>query len=158
MSPLKTRKATSIGAFVAAVVAVLGGVTLVASGDGGGGGAKPLLITAEAQRRTLIDEVTIQGTLGRVEQRQVDAAETGRISTVHIEDGATVEAGQPILSIDGRDSIATGGAFPFFRALDVGSEGDDVRQLEEILRDAGHNPGTIDRTYTEETRQALAAW
>ena len=161
MTRLHNRRWTTIAAALAAIVAVLGGVAVFAGADpgsGDGGGDRPLIITAEVERRTLTDDVTLQGTVGRVEQRQIDAVEPGRISAVHVDDGATVEAGQPILSIDGRDAIAAAGDFPFYRSLEVGSQGNDVLQLERILRDAGYGPGAVDTSFTEETRAALASW
>ena len=160
MSRLKSRRSTTIAASLAAIIAVLGGVAIVAGADegSGGGGPRPLIITAEAQRRTLTDDVTIRGTVGRVEQRQVDAVAPGRISAVAVADGATVEAGQTILSLDGRDAVAAPGEFPFYRDLEVGSQGNDVRQLEQILSDAGYRPGSVDESFTEETRSALASW
>ncbi|HEX4904507.1 MAG TPA: Calx-beta domain-containing protein [Acidimicrobiales bacterium] len=161
MTRLHSRRWTTIAAALAAVVAVLGGVAVFAgadSGSNGGSGDRPLIITAEVERRTLTDDVTLQGTVGRVEQRQIDAVDAGRISAVHVDDGATVEAGQPILSIDGRDAIAATGDFPFYRPLEVGSQGNDVRQLEQILRDAGYSPGAVDTSFTDETHAALASW
>jgi multidrug efflux pump subunit AcrA (membrane-fusion protein)/peptidoglycan hydrolase-like protein with peptidoglycan-binding domain len=152
------KRFTTIAAAMAAVVAVLGGVAVAASGESGGSGKRPLLITAEVERRTLTDDVTIKGTLGRVEQRQVDATAPGRVSAVHVDDGVIVEAGQPILSLDGRDAVAVPGDFPFFRDLAVGSQGNDVRQLEQVLSAAGYRPGAVDSTFTEETRGALARW
>jgi multidrug efflux pump subunit AcrA (membrane-fusion protein)/peptidoglycan hydrolase-like protein with peptidoglycan-binding domain len=161
LTGLKSRRSTAIAAALAAFLTVVGGVAAFASGEGGGGGGggdRPLIITAEVQRRTLIDDVTLKGTVGRVEQRQIDATAAGRISAVHVDDGATVEAGQPILAIDGRDAVAAPGDFPFYRDLDVGSEGNDVHQLEQILADAGYAPGAVDTSFTEETRAALAGW
>jgi multidrug efflux pump subunit AcrA (membrane-fusion protein) len=160
MSNLKSRRWTSIGAGLAAFIAVLGGVAVYAAGDEGegGGGPRPLIITAEVEMRTLIDDVTLRGTVGRVESRQVSSVDGGRISTVQTEDGALVEAGQSILSIDGRDAVAVPGTFPFYRPLEVGSEGNDVLQLETILLGAGYSPGTVDTSFTETTLSALAQW
>jgi multidrug efflux pump subunit AcrA (membrane-fusion protein) len=144
---------------MAAGVAVLGGVAAVAHGDeGGGGGSKGLVITAEVQRRTLTDEVTLKGTVARDEQRRVDAAGPGLVGEVHIDDGTTVQAGQALLSLDGRDAVAVDGDQPFFRSLDVGSRGRDVKQLETVLAAAGYQPGPVDELYTEQTRFALAQW
>jgi multidrug efflux pump subunit AcrA (membrane-fusion protein) len=148
---------TKVAAAMAAAVAVLGGVAAAAHGDGGAS-KHDLVITAEAQRRTLTDDVTLKGTVGRVEQRKVDAATAGLVGGVHVADGATVEAGQALLSLDGRDAVAVPGDLPFFRDLDVGSRGPDVRQLETVLAGAGFPPGTVDELYTEDTRFALAQW
>ena len=110
------------------------------------------------KRQTLQDKVTLSGTLGRVEQRKVNAPAEGRISRTYLDDGADVQPGQAILAIDGRDSVAEPGDFPFYRPLDVGAQGPDVKQLEQILAAAGYNPGPIDELYTEQTRFALAQW
>src|SRR4051794_6915766 len=159
MSKIRNSKRfTTLGALLAAFVAVLGGVAVAASGEGGGSGRRPLIITSEVQRRTLTDDVTIKGTLGRVEQRQVDADSAARVSAVGVDDGSTVAAGQSILSLDGRDAVAVPGDFPFYRDLDVGSQGNDVKQLEHILSSSGYSPGAVDSTFTEETRRALGRW
>ncbi|MCU1484436.1 MAG: putative peptidoglycan binding protein [Actinomycetia bacterium] len=149
---------TTIAAALAASVAVLGGVAAVAHGGEGGGTSHDLVITAEVQRRTLTDDVTLKGTVGRVEQRKVDAAGPGVVSKVTVADGASVQAGQSLLSLDGRDAVAVPGDVPFFRSLDVGSRGQDVKQLETVLAAAGWSPGPVDGLYTEQTRFALAQW
>ncbi len=142
----------------AAVALVVVGVVVVSSRDSGGASDKDTIITAAVKRQTLQDKVTLSGTLGRVEQRQVNAATEGRVSRVYLDDGADVAADQAIVSIDGRDAVAEPGDFPFYRTLDVGAQGPDVHQLEQILSTAGFNPGAVDDLYTEQTRFALAQW
>ena len=127
--------------------------------SGDSSSSKPLLITATAQPRDLRDEVTVQGTLGRVEERTINSvSEASQVGKVYLDDGATLTAGEAILALDGRDSVTAAGAFPFFRKLDVGAEGTDVLQLEQILKDAGYSPGTVDQLYTVQTSFALAQW
>lgn len=142
-----------------AAVLVVGASIVYFASSGGNSGAKPLLITATAQPRDLRDEVVVQGTLGRVEERTINSVnEAAQVSRVYLDDGATLTDNEAILALDGRDSVTAVGEFPFFRRLDVGAEGTDVRQLEQILRDAGYSPGTVDQLYTEQTRFALAQW
>jgi hypothetical protein len=171
---------------VVGVVAVLvlgGSIAAFASGGGGGDDSNPVLITAKVIRRDLVDEATVTGTLGRVEERTISASaasgsgsgagSTGlgggggaaglggggaTVSSVYVEDGGTLEAEKPILSLDGRDSITENGDVPFFRKLDVGATGVDVTQLEQILQSTGYSPGKVDQLYTEQTRSALAQW
>ena len=154
---MSTGKKKWIGA-VAAVALVVVGVVVFTSRDSGGASDKDLIITAAVKRQTLQDKVTLSGTLGRVEQRKVNAAAEGRISRTYLDDGVDVAPGQAILAIDGRDAVAEPGEFPFYRTLDVGAQGPDVRQLEQILATAGYNPGPVDELYTEQTRFALAQW
>ena len=146
-----------IGAAAAVALVVVGAVVFT-SRDKGSASDKDLIITAAVKRQTLQDKVTLSGTLGRVEQRKVNAPAEGRISRTYLDDGADVQPGQAILAIDGRDSVAEPGDFPFYRPLDVGAQGPDVKQLEQILAAAGYNPGPIDELYTEQTRFALAQW
>ena len=69
-------------AVVVAGAAVGGYALLAGEDDSGASGGETLLITDQAERRTLRDEVTVRGTLERVEQRKVNAAADGRVSVV----------------------------------------------------------------------------
>ncbi|MEM7092524.1 MAG: Calx-beta domain-containing protein [Actinomycetota bacterium] len=120
--------------------------------------AGQVLITRPAEIRTLRDESTVRGVLEREQQSTLNAATEGRVSGLLIDDGDVVEAGDAIVAIDGRTSIAVVGDQSFFRPLDVGSSGRDVLQLETILAEAGFDPGPVDELYTRETRRALAEW
>ncbi|HMK10936.1 MAG TPA: peptidoglycan-binding domain-containing protein, partial [Acidimicrobiales bacterium] len=154
---MSSSKKKWIGAAAAVALVVVGAVVFT-SRDKGSASDKDLIITAAVKRQTLQDKVTLSGTLGRVEQRKVNAVAEGRVSRTYLDDGADVQPGQAILSIDGRDAIAEPGDFPFYRPLDVGAQGPDVKQLEQILAAAGYNPGPVDELYTEQTRFALAQW
>ena len=120
--------------------------------------ASERLITAQVEIRDLLESITINGTLERSEIATINAVAGGQVSNAGLEDGATVSPGDTILAVDGRASIAVEGETPFYRALDVGSEGADVLQLEEILEAAGYSPGVVDTVYTESTRLALGSW
>ena len=154
---MKSSSKKWIGAGVVVALGVVGIVALTTSGSGGAED-KDLIITASVERQTLREEVALSGTLGRVEQRQVNAAAEGRISRVFLDDGVEVAADQAVLAVDGRQAVAVPGEFSFYRSLDVGAEGPDVRQLEQILAAAGYSPGSVDTLYTEQTRFALAQW
>jgi len=161
------RKWIIIG-IVVAVIAV-GGI-VVASAQSGGSDEKPVLITDTAVVRDLRDEVTVSGTLERAEQRTVNwfggsgggnasaASSASVVSAVYLQNGAPLNPGDAILAVDGRRSVASPGAFPFFRKLDVGAEGTDVLQLKTILAAAGFQPGPADTRFTEQTRFALGQW
>ncbi len=117
-----------------------------------------VLLTRAVERRTLRDEMTIRGVLERARESTITAAVDGRITTLWVDDGDTVEEGDPLLAVSGRTSVAVNADTAFFRPLDIGSRGSDVTQLEQILSDAGFSPGPIDDLYTNETRGALALW
>jgi len=139
-------------------LAVVIAVVAIAVSMGGTARSRDLIVTATAARRTLDDKVTLTGQLSRVEQRKVVASAAAQISAVHVKDGDVVQPGQPIVAINGRDAVAETGLFPFFRTLDVGATGEDVRQLDQILATAGYSPGPIGTVYTDQTRFALAQW
>ena len=100
----------------------------------------------------------MRGELRRDQLQTITSATDGQVSGIAVEDGQTVEAGDPLFTIDGRQTVAVAGDFAFYRQLDVGSEGHDVHQLEQVLDDGGYVVGEVDGLYTEETRSGLAAW
>jgi len=140
------------GALVAAALASC------SSGDSTSASDGPLIITQRAKLDTLREELTIRGTLERIEQQTVNLPSGGNFTVVNIEDGDTVSAGDVLYAIGGRPTIAVDGDTPFFRTLDVGSRGPDVLQLERILSVDGLDPGVVDDLFTTQTRAALAKW
>ena len=119
---------------IAAIVVVV----IVVRGGGDSTAKQDLLITPRAvERRTLTDVLTVSGEVRREEVQSVKSAITGQVNSVSVEDGATVEAGNDFFAIDGRTAVAVDGDFPFFRTLQVGSQGSDVQQLETILTSEG---------------------
>jgi len=144
-----------------AILAIAGvaaaGATFFATRPGSAS-SRDLIVTATVTRRTLDDDVTLTGTLSRLAQRTVTAGDAAQISDVSVDDGSVVQAGSSIIGVNGREAVAEPGAFPFFRPLDVGDTGQDVRQLDEILAGAGYYPGAVSSLYTTQTQFALAQW
>ena len=138
--------------------------TLVWPGVGGGGDSSestndgPTFVVAPVERRTLIDEITVRGEIRRDQLQRITSGVDGRVSTVLVEDGDTINAGDVLYAIDGRAAVAVDGEFSFYRRLDVGSDGPDVLQLETILSNDGFDVGVVDQLFTEETRAGLREW
>jgi len=138
--------------------------TLVWPGVGGGGDSSestndgPTFVVAPVERRTLIDEITVRGEIRRDQLQRITSGVDGRVSTVLVDDGDTINAGDVLYAIDGRAAVAVDGEFSFYRRLDVGSDGPDVLQLETILSNDGFNVGVVDQLFTEETRAGLREW
>jgi len=148
----------SVG-IVLAVVLVAAALASCSNGDESSSADDgPLIITQRAKLDTLREELTIRGTLERIEQQTVNLPAGGNFNVVNIEDGDTLTAGDVLYAIGGRPTIAVEGATPFFRPLDVGSRGPDVLQLERILSVEGYDPGIVDDLFTTQTRGALAEW
>ena len=152
-----------IGVGVALVVAIVAGVLVwqvIDDGDDGGGSADdgPTFVIAPVERRDLVDEITVRGEIRRDELQRLTSGIDGRVSSVAVDDGDTINAGDVIFALDGRAAVAVEGDFSFFRELDVGSDGPDVLQLERILADQGYQVGIVDQLFTEETRAGLRDW
>jgi hypothetical protein len=83
---------------------------------------------------------------------------SARVGNVIAKDGDKISVGQPVMELDGRVAVAVAGDSSFYRSLDVGDRGPDVRQLNQVLADAGYDPGPVTDSYTERTRTALGKW
>ena len=118
----------------------------------------PTYVVAPVERRTLSDEITVRGEIRRDQLQRITANVDGQVSSVLVDDGDTINAGDVLYAIDGRAAVAVDGEFSFFRRLDVGSDGPDVLQLETILSASGYDVGTVDQLFTEETRSGLRDW
>ena len=152
----KLQKA-GIGAVV--VVAMVAAFMLGSSGsDGADQAAGQVVVPRPVERLTLQDLLTISGELRRDELQTINSAVDGKVSSVLVADGDTVNVGDTLFDLDGRSAVAVDGDFAFFRALDVGSDGPDVEQLERILSNQGYPVGSIDRLFTESTRRGLSQW
>ncbi|MEG3585679.1 MAG: Calx-beta domain-containing protein [Actinomycetota bacterium] len=133
-------------------------------GTGGNGDSSstknngPTFVVAPVERRTLSDEITVRGEIRRDQLQRITSGVDGQVSSVLVDDGDTINAGDVLYAIDGRAAVAVDGDFSFFRKLDVGSDGPDVLQLETILSSNGYDVGTVDQLYTEETRSGLREW
>lgn len=154
---MNTRKIITSIAVVAVVVgAVFVGKSLGGSSTGSSTGL--LIVPRQVERRSLEDVLTVSGEIRRDETKKINSPVDGQVSDVAVSDGDTVNAGDTIFSLDGRDSVAVKGKFAFYRPLDVGAVGPDVKQLEDILISSGTGLKKSDELYTEETRTALGKW
>lgn len=152
-----------VGIGLIVVLALVAVGLFVWPGTGGdesssGSSEGPTFVVAEVERRDLADEVTVRGEIRRDELQRITSGIDGRVSSVSVEDGDTINAGDVIFGLDGRAAVAVNGDFSFFRELDVGSDGPDVFQLERILADTGYPVGIVDQLFTEETRSGLRRW
>lgn len=139
------------------VVAAVVGVAAYSS-QSSSANNRPLIVTAAVARRTIQDQLTLNGTLSRLVQRTVTAGSSAQVNSVPVSDGGVVRAGQSIVGLNGREMVAEPGAFPFFRSLGVGDSGQDVQQLDRILASSGFDPGPIGTTFTTQTQAALTQW
>ncbi len=141
------------------VVALLAGVFFIGRSTIDQAPQRGLVIKPQpVTRRTLSDVLTVNGVVQRKETQRINSSVDGKVSSLPVKDGDTINVGDPVFSLDGRMAYAVKGDFAFYRRLDVGSVGPDVLQLERELASEGYAISQVDSLYTEETRAALAKW
>jgi peptidoglycan hydrolase-like protein with peptidoglycan-binding domain len=148
-----------------ALAAVAGGATwAVAGGDSGSGTAEAASepsATATVERRDLVQEETVDGTLGYSDVETLYAPGTGTVTALRTP-GSVVERGQALYWLDGRPVTLMYGEVPMWRPLDASSEdGRDIRELEWNLVALGDDPDRdieIDGEWDWATTAAVKRW
>lgn len=80
----------------------------------------------------------------------------GVITRTGAQAGSTLYAGQVVTWVNSRPLIALAGAFPLYRDLYLGDQGDDVRLLQQALSDLGYGIA-VDGTLGARTAAAVTA-
>ena len=73
----------------------------------------PRTLLLLSQRRTLSDEITVRGEIRRDQLQRITANVDGQVSSVLVDDGDTINAGDILYAIDGRAVVAVDGEFSF---------------------------------------------
>lgn len=81
--------------------------------------------------------------------------EAGRITMLPTV-GTQVEEGDILLTASGRPLFVFSGSTPAYRDMVIGTQGDDVRQLEMALQRLGMMPGAVDGVFDNESSAAVA--
>jgi peptidoglycan hydrolase-like protein with peptidoglycan-binding domain len=145
----------TVAAVGAAVVTWLG----LSDGRSSGGAAAGALPpnTTEVTRRTLQDAHTADGELGYGTTSSATSRLPGTLTYLP-DSGAKITRNQPLYRVDNEPVILMYGQIPAYRNLAVGTDGPDVRQLEQNLRALGYSGFTIDDEYTSSTASAVERW
>ena len=150
--------AAMVGAVGVAVAARSGGAGVQASDDGGEG---PAVSTVAVTRRDLVARTDVDGTLGYAGELRVAGQAPGTVTAVP-QEGAVIERGQSLYSVDNRPVLLLYGDLPAWRRLVAGmTDGPDVRQLEANLVAMGHATEaelTVDEKFTASTTAAVKRW
>lgn len=120
---------------------------------------EPAVVTAPVERRVLEDTVVTRGTIAMTDVVSIplpslDAARPV-VTSIAVAPGGQVDEGQKVASVSGRPVIVLEGAFPMFRDISPGIEGEDVAQLQESLTRLGLYEGKIDGTFGWATQRAV---
>jgi peptidoglycan hydrolase-like protein with peptidoglycan-binding domain len=157
--PRRPRRRLLWGAVAVGLVAA--GIAAWVLTDSGGGESEAdgtvATGTTEATVRDLVRTETFDGTLGYAGTRSLAAGRPGTITALAPE-GATRRRGDVLYRVDQRPVVLLVGSLPAWRRLQIGTEGRDVRQLEENLKALGYDPGTVDREFDSDTEAAVEDW
>ncbi|WP_158268741.1 hypothetical protein [Homoserinimonas hongtaonis] len=82
----------------------------------------------------------------------VSPAWSGVVQRVNVTGGASLSSGHSIALVDGVTRIAAHTSIPFHRQIDSGLRGEDVRALNEMLRQLGHSHAPDDAATWQTTR------
>ena len=113
--------------------------------------------TAEVTRRDLAQTETFDGTIGFADSRTVVTQSMGTVTALAPE-GSMRRRGEILYRVDQRPVILLIGRAPAWRRLEEGNEGRDVLQLEQNLKKLGYEPGTVDREFDSDTKEAVEDW
>ena len=143
------------------LVPAAAGLVLLAAGCGGDGNtpttaAAEVGTTATVERMDLVDRESLDGTLGYADAGRLAAGVAGTVTGLR-EPGAVITRGHSMYDIDGAAAaFLMYGELPAWRDFEPGMDkGADVRQLERNLSALGHDPGSVDRTWTADTTAAV---
>ncbi|WP_321575456.1 peptidoglycan-binding protein [Oerskovia douganii] len=153
---------------MAGALVIGAGVVVALTGFGRGSDPAPAAAgpteTATMTRQTLVQRTTVKGTLGYGEAvtrgvQGAGGAEGGGGTVTWLPGvGDVVDRGGALLKVDEHPTVLLLGTLPVYRELGIGTEGDDVRQLEENLAALGYTGFTVDTRFTGSTAQAVKTW
>ncbi|MFD8205576.1 peptidoglycan-binding protein [Streptomyces sp. NPDC059695] len=158
----RTRRVVRTTAAVLVLAAAGAGTALVLAPDGGGkaggraaSGLPPA--TAEVLRQTLKDTRSADARLGFGTERTAVGRLPGTLTRLPAP-GAEITRGKTLYAVDEQPVVVLYGSLPAYRVLAKGSEGTDVRELEENLVALGYTGFTPDDEYTGATARAVRRW
>jgi len=83
---------------------------------------------------------------------------SGVVTSVKIKPGDEVKQGSVLYTVNLRPVVVAKGAVPAFRGLGPGDSGEDVSQLQRMLKTAGHSRAEATGTFDAVTTAAVRAW
>jgi peptidoglycan hydrolase-like protein with peptidoglycan-binding domain len=156
----RRRRGIAVAAGVVIAAAVVTAATLGLGGTGSDG-ATPRrtgpAATATITRQTLVESVTLLGEIGYGAAEPLASTAPGVVTWLP-EIGRVVRRGEALLRADEQPVVLLYGTVPMYRALDAGTKGADVRQLEQNLDDLGYSGFTVDDSFSAATTVAVQRW
>jgi hypothetical protein len=161
------RRVVLTAAVVVLVVAAIVGVSVAAySGKSPRQAAadarppEPSTLTASVERRQLSETVVLRGTVRPGNAVSVSLTAGGEsapvVTALPKKLGDPVNEGDVVVELSGRPVIALVSSAPLYRDILPGSEGADVRAVQEALGRLGFSP-SVNSTFDARTQQAVKA-
>jgi Putative peptidoglycan binding domain/HlyD family secretion protein len=113
--------------------------------------------TAKVTRQTLNDTQTVSGTLGYGDSTTLSSRIAGTVTSLPYA-SSVFQRGNTIYKVDNTPVVLMYGSIPAYRAMKVGDEGADVKQLEQNLKALGYSGFTVDEKFTSDTADAVKDW
>lgn len=155
------RKWTAVGIVVVLVAMGAGGYVYLSNRSDNGNEVQANsnlpAATALVTKQTLVDRESHDGSLAYADTTMIKAKLGGTL-TATASAGSTVKRGQILFKIDDKPVLLLYGSLPAYRTLSSGTEGTDVKQLEQNLWALGYRGFTIDQEYTSATAAAVKEW
>jgi peptidoglycan hydrolase-like protein with peptidoglycan-binding domain len=141
----------TVAVAVAAVIGFGGTDTPAATGSTGPAA------TTKITKQTLTDAKTVAGQLDYGEAVPLTSHAPGTVTWLPAV-GTTVQRGGVLLRADNLPVTLLYGPLPAYRPLSVGTQGPDVKQLEQNLKALGYSGLTVDEKYSAATATAVKKW
>ena len=158
---MKRKTWLAAGAAVFVAVAATGGVVVVSSAKQATPAAQESPAnTARVERGKLSALVSLNGTLTyRARSDGSPYAVINQADGTYTElpdDGDKVDCGDVLYRVDENPVLLLCGTVPAYRDLNMGNEGNDVRQLNRNLHELGYDADPDDSDFTWKTEEALS--
>jgi len=138
---------------VLAVIVVLAGVGAFFLLRGNNG-QQQVFQTAQASVGNVKEVISGTGNVEITQTYPVVLQSQGVIDRILVKEGDAVELGQQLLSVNGNPLYAIRGDSPIYRQIASGDSGDDVKWVQQSLKDMGYS-NTVDGDYGSGTISAL---
>ncbi|MFD0275984.1 peptidoglycan-binding protein [Kitasatospora sp. NPDC127111] len=123
------------------------------------------VLTAPVEKRVLTDSVVVRGQVSAGQSVDVAPAGGGTggakpvVTKLPVGAGDQVRPGQSVLEVAGRPVFALRGDLPVYRDLRPGATGQDVKQLQQALKELGFgSDGDAEGSYGTATKAAVRAF
>ncbi|MFH8491093.1 peptidoglycan-binding protein [Streptomyces longisporoflavus] len=167
--PLRTTLIVLVAIAVAAAAGLAATGTLGGKDDDKPRASQGPSATAKVQRTSLTDTQTVDGNLSYGDASTVLAQSSGGgakpgggggsgIVTWVPKVGDTIKRGGDVYRVNQQKTPLLYGNIPFYRTMQSGDSGSDVKILEQNLRALGYDGFIADSTYNEATAAAVKKW